>query len=460
MLRLPENLEREFMHELIVIEEQTNMPYITSFERIGRQQGRQQGEAQMLLRLIAASLALLVLAFTATATVAAPVAILDWWDTVSTDGRDYRQVANGAMTVEIEAGETVSRIQAPFRYSVDDDFQVSIRFSDYAHEGENTNPESAVNSAAGISLNWLTEDLDPVQGLPLFGSLSVLRGTGSSVGAEYYVAVHGVNNAVHGEVLSTQQILTTDAAGVLTLSKQGDRITTSVIDGAEQVHAWDYDLGELGITGDIWVSIDTANGAYASTRVHYSGLDMTRGSARSVTEIYIATLRYAPDNEGLQYWIDELETNPDWTPLSVAQSFFDQPLVQQEYPADQGYGPLIEALYQNIFGRAADAEGYAYWLEELETGRVSRNQMILALIEGGWANPEASQDMARFDNLIQVGLAFAAAQASLGIVYSELDATTQDAFRQVGRDLLAEVTADRATRDAAIAGIAERLADF
>ncbi|WP_200157872.1 DUF4214 domain-containing protein [Allochromatium vinosum] len=268
------------MHELIVIEEQTNMPYITSFERIGRQ----QGEAQMLLRLIAASLALLVLAFTATATVAAPVAILDWWDTVSTDGRDYRQVANGAMTVEIEAGETVSRIQAPFRYSVDD--------------------------------------------------------------------------------------------------------------------------------------------------------------------------------EGLQYWIDELETNPDWTPLSVAQSFFDQPLVQQEYPADQGYGPLIEALYQNIFGRAADAEGYAYWLEELETGRVSRNQMILALIEGGWANPEASQDMARFDNLIQVGLAFAAAQASLGIVYSELDATTQDTFRQVGRDLLANVTADRATRDAAIAGIAERLADF
>jgi hypothetical protein len=57
ILRLPEDLEREFMDELIAFEEQENMPYVTSAERIGIQkgleQGRQEGEAAILLRLIA-----------------------------------------------------------------------------------------------------------------------------------------------------------------------------------------------------------------------------------------------------------------------------------------------------------------------------------------------------------------------------------------------------------------------
>ena len=60
MLRLPEDLEQKFKRELIAFEEQAKMPYVTSIERLGRQEGReegreegrQQGEARVLLRLI------------------------------------------------------------------------------------------------------------------------------------------------------------------------------------------------------------------------------------------------------------------------------------------------------------------------------------------------------------------------------------------------------------------------
>ena len=72
ILHLPEALEREFMHELIAFEEQAKMPYVTSIERLGREEGhkegheeghkegheegykegRQQGEALVLLRQI------------------------------------------------------------------------------------------------------------------------------------------------------------------------------------------------------------------------------------------------------------------------------------------------------------------------------------------------------------------------------------------------------------------------
>jgi hypothetical protein len=53
LLRLPDELEREFMCELMALEEETKMPYITSVERIGRQEGRQEGlnsERRLLLR--------------------------------------------------------------------------------------------------------------------------------------------------------------------------------------------------------------------------------------------------------------------------------------------------------------------------------------------------------------------------------------------------------------------------
>ena len=68
MLRLPEDLEKEFMDELTAFEERERMPYVTSAERIGiqkglqqgleqgrqegRQEGRKEGEAAILLRQI------------------------------------------------------------------------------------------------------------------------------------------------------------------------------------------------------------------------------------------------------------------------------------------------------------------------------------------------------------------------------------------------------------------------
>jgi hypothetical protein len=84
--------------------------------------------------------------------------------------------------------------------------------------------------------------------------------------------------------------------------------------------------------------------------------------------------------------------DPNWTPTTVAQSFFDQPSVQALYPVGDD-GTLIDALYQNLFAREADTEGRDYWLGELAVARVERNQMIIALIEGGYANYLAIPDM-------------------------------------------------------------------
>ncbi|NEV64264.1 DUF4214 domain-containing protein [Thiorhodococcus minor] len=164
-----------------------------------------------------------------------------------------------------------------------------------------------------------------------------------------------------------------------------------------------------------------------------------RDNRWQITEIYLATMGYAPDAEGLNYWVGNIETRAEWTPTTVAQSFFDQPLVQEQYPPGQDNDTLIQALYQNIFNRVPDADGLAYWREELAAGRVQRNQMIIALINGGWANPDATADMARFANRVRVALAFADYQTMNGIVYTLLPPDDQLYLRQAGRDVLVDV---------------------
>lgn len=176
-----------------------------------------------------------------------------------------------------------------------------------------------------------------------------------------------------------------------------------------------------------------------------------------VAEIYLATLGYAPDSEGLDYWVKQILLVAAWTPETVAQSFFDDPLVAAQYPSELGYTRLIEALYQNLFGRDPDAEGLSYWQEQLESGTMQRNEIIIALINGGWANVNAARDMIRFGNRITVALAFVEQQRVMGISYSDLNLEQQAELRRVGSLVVTDVTEDPATVPTAIDTIPDLL---
>ncbi len=58
MIELPESLEREAWREIREYEEEKRMPYITTPERIGREEGRQQGLREGLLKAVALGLKL------------------------------------------------------------------------------------------------------------------------------------------------------------------------------------------------------------------------------------------------------------------------------------------------------------------------------------------------------------------------------------------------------------------
>lgn len=209
---------------------------------------------------------------------AEPVQILDTWDYNSMDGVDYRSVSNGELTVHITSSGNVARTFPPIEYSLADDFTVSVSYSEYSHQGSNPNAIAPVHSEAGISINWESQQVDPVNGDPLTGNLSIWRATWTD-GYEHYQSILGLNNGNYAEVKSLEEIPTNDSFGFLSISKAGNSITTTVINSLGQAHSWNYTDSELGIEGNsIWIGIDTANGPYDFTNVHYSGLDMTPSS--------------------------------------------------------------------------------------------------------------------------------------------------------------------------------------
>ncbi|HET6419014.1 MAG TPA: hypothetical protein VFG19_02590 [Geobacteraceae bacterium] len=210
----------------------------------------------------------------------APVQLSTAWKYDSMDGSDYRSISNGDLIVTIPAKGVVARTFPPYRYSINDDFAVSIYFSDYSHQGPNTNQSSTITSNAGISINWFTGKTDPIHGDELLGNLSVWRGSWSIDDSEHYLSIYGINNRNYAQVVSLQEIGMNDSSGFLRITKQGDKITTMVTDSLGQTYSWNYTVSGLNITGnDIMVGIDTSNGPYDFTTVRYSRLDMTTPSA-------------------------------------------------------------------------------------------------------------------------------------------------------------------------------------
>ena len=128
-----------------------------------------------------------------------------------------------------------------------------------------------------------------------------------------------------------------------------------------------------------------------------TGATGTQPQLDSLTQLYIATFGRAPDARGRSYWMES-----GFTLEQIAMSFFDQEETQTRYPIGTSNEAFIEAVYHNLFTREPDSEGFAYWLEALESSRVTRDLFILAVINGALGD-----DKTILTNKTVVGVAFA-----------------------------------------------------
>jgi hypothetical protein len=122
-----------------------------------------------------------------------------------------------------------------------------------------------------------------------------------------------------------------------------------------------------------------------------------------LADLYVAYFNRAPDAIGLNYWASQLH---DGMGLSaIAASFFVQPETMAKYPAALSTQDFVSAVYQNVLGRSPDSSGLAYWVQQLQSGSLTKDSFILDVIYGARAG---SSDAQYLSNKGLVGLHFAA----------------------------------------------------
>ena len=101
-------------------------------------------------------------------------------------------------------------------------------------------------------------------------------------------------------------------------------------------------------------------------------------SISEVSKLYKATFNRDPDEEGLEYWVNQsgLDIN------GIAKSFFDQEETQDRYPEGYSNHDFIVSIYNNLFNREPDEAGLEYWEGELSSYTIDRSLFILTVING------------------------------------------------------------------------------
>jgi hypothetical protein len=119
-----------------------------------------------------------------------------------------------------------------------------------------------------------------------------------------------------------------------------------------------------------------------------------------ILELYTAYFNRAADRDGVDYWLGEIENN-NWSVEQVAQSFADSSEYRSIYDGLSNE-QVIDKIYNNLLNRSPDDAGLEYWVGELDSGNISVNAALLAIVnaatetENGVAkNPE---DKAVVDN--------------------------------------------------------------
>ncbi|MDD2266027.1 DUF4214 domain-containing protein [Sulfuricurvum sp.] len=124
---------------------------------------------------------------------------------------------------------------------------------------------------------------------------------------------------------------------------------------------------------------------------------MSLATLDNVAKLYVATFNRAPDAAGLDYWVNSGMSLED-----ISQSFFDQPETQNLYPIGTQTTVFVTSVYQNLFNRPPDQAGLDYWANELNTHTISNQNFILAVTNGALGS-----DATILTNKTTIGLAFA-----------------------------------------------------
>lgn len=167
-------------------------------------------------------------------------------------------------------------------------------------------------------------------------------------------------------------------------------------------------------------------------------------TAQQVTELYLAYFGRPPDVNGLSFYT----SNPAHTVASVSAAFSASPESQALYGSAFG-AAQINAIYQVLFGRPAEAAGINHWLNQVNSGALTPAGAALGIMNGA-----QNLDKVAVTNKLNISTQFLAQldTAAEIVGYSgDASAASARAFLQTVTDTAASVTTAQNGLAAAVA---------
>ena len=175
---------------------------------------------------------------------------------------------------------------------------------------------------------------------------------------------------------------------------------------------------------------------------------MSTLTATQLQQQYIAYFGRPGDPAGIKYWLSSSSG------ISSAREFADKIYAQDEYKnstvGSKSTEAQVNSLYQNLFGREADASGLIYWTGQIEAGILTLSNIAYDLISAA-SNPvsgnetQGAADALALSNKVSAATAFTAdVEASTSAILAYQPETTTPwstgAAFESGKTFLAGIT--------------------
>lgn len=131
-----------------------------------------------------------------------------------------------------------------------------------------------------------------------------------------------------------------------------------------------------------------------------ASFSVTPQNQADIAGLYVAFWNRAPDTSGFAFWVDKLASGQA-TIDEIATEMRFKPEGTAAYPLWSTNSALIIEVYNHVFGRAPDDEGYDFWLSKLDAG-LPFPELVVAMCQAAVAN--GSDDGALFINKVDVGV--------------------------------------------------------
>ncbi len=313
---------------------------------------------------------------------------------VLTSGSISSDLTSQQVTVDIGPGQPYS-IHSPRRFE---------NGSSFSHFDEAAYPAGAPGSAMTpvMSRGTISRDLDA----PILG---VMRRIGWTIEAPPLTPVLDVSASGRDIVLRWsmdlgEQALPVDGWTVSAVGRSGARESLRVT-GSTSSYVFrnlpddDYTVSVTGVVGAAVGAVSTnevrigagfqaantcgvaipSNDTLGTAGGPFADVVAADVDGATVWRLYAAVFRRQPDQAGFDFWNRQLNPRLGGSRdrlIAAAEFFADSDEFLSTYGRLEN-ARFITTLYANVFERCPDDSGFAFWLDRLESGALSRGAMIL-----------------------------------------------------------------------------------